>query len=135
MASEVALKPKVCVDRRRLCEAAQLRRSCRRVARALTTPTIRPFDCVQVTINYPFEKNAISTRFRGEHALRRYPSGEERCVIASTQRTVHPLLRLFAGWTNGPNKRSLLLFPQSPALQLHQLQAVRGGLPGAGHHD
>jgi NADH-quinone oxidoreductase subunit I len=31
-----------------------------------------------VTINYPFEKNAISTRFRGEHALRRYPSGEER---------------------------------------------------------
>jgi len=34
----------------------------------------------KVTINYPFEKNAISTRFRGEHALRRYPSGEERCV-------------------------------------------------------
>jgi formate hydrogenlyase subunit 6/NADH:ubiquinone oxidoreductase subunit I len=30
------------------------------------------------TMNYPFEKNAISTRFRGEHALRRYPSGEER---------------------------------------------------------
>jgi len=33
----------------------------------------------KVTMNYPFEKNAISTRFRGEHALRRYPSGEERC--------------------------------------------------------
>lgn len=32
------------------------------------------------TINYPFEKGAISTRFRGEHALRRYPSGEERCI-------------------------------------------------------
>lgn len=34
----------------------------------------------KATINYPFEKAAISTRFRGEHALRRYPTGEERCV-------------------------------------------------------
>ena len=32
----------------------------------------------KVTINYPFEKNYLSPRFRGEHALRRYPSGEER---------------------------------------------------------
>ena len=28
------------------------------------------------TINYPFEKGKISPRFRGEHALRRYPNGE-----------------------------------------------------------
>jgi NADH-quinone oxidoreductase chain I len=34
----------------------------------------------KVTINYPFEKGAISPRFRGEHALRRYSSGEERCI-------------------------------------------------------
>lgn len=34
----------------------------------------------KVTINYPFEKSAISSRFRGEHALRRYPTGEERCI-------------------------------------------------------
>jgi NADH dehydrogenase (ubiquinone) Fe-S protein 8 len=32
------------------------------------------------TIYYPFEKGPISPRFRGEHALRRYPSGEERCI-------------------------------------------------------
>lgn len=32
------------------------------------------------TINYPFEKNTLSPRFRGEHALRRYPNGEERCI-------------------------------------------------------
>jgi NADH dehydrogenase (ubiquinone) Fe-S protein 8 len=32
------------------------------------------------TIMYPFEKGPLSTRFRGEHALRRYPSGEERCI-------------------------------------------------------
>jgi NADH dehydrogenase (ubiquinone) Fe-S protein 8 len=29
---------------------------------------------------YPFEKGPLSPRFRGEHALRRYPSGEERCI-------------------------------------------------------
>ena len=34
----------------------------------------------RATINYPFEKGALSPRFRGEHALRRYPSGEERCI-------------------------------------------------------
>ncbi|XP_072024174.1 NADH-ubiquinone oxidoreductase subunit 8-like [Amphiura filiformis] len=32
------------------------------------------------TINYPFEKGPLSPRFRGEHVLRRYPSGEERCI-------------------------------------------------------
>ena len=31
-------------------------------------------------INYPWEKGAISPLFRGEHALRRYPTGEERCI-------------------------------------------------------
>lgn len=35
-----------------------------------------------ITINYPFEKGPLSPRFRGEHALRRYPSGEERCAAS-----------------------------------------------------
>ena len=39
-----------------------------------TEVTLKP----KVTLNYPFEKGPISSRFRGEHALRRYPSGEER---------------------------------------------------------
>jgi hypothetical protein len=30
------------------------------------------------TIHYPYEKGPISPKFRGEHALRRYPTGEER---------------------------------------------------------
>src|SRR4051812_6938718 len=34
----------------------------------------------KVTLNYPFEKGALSPKFRGEHALRRYASGEERCI-------------------------------------------------------
>lgn len=33
-----------------------------------------------VTINYPMEKGPLSPLFRGEHALRRYPTGEERCI-------------------------------------------------------
>lgn len=34
----------------------------------------------KVTLNYPFEKGPLSPRFRGEHALRRYITGEERCI-------------------------------------------------------
>ncbi|OMJ71601.1 hypothetical protein SteCoe_30149 [Stentor coeruleus] len=34
----------------------------------------------EVTINYPMEKGPLSPLFRGEHALRRYPTGEERCI-------------------------------------------------------
>lgn len=34
----------------------------------------------KVTMNYPYEKSPLSPRFRGEHALRRYPNGEERCI-------------------------------------------------------
>ena len=44
----------------------------------------------KVTINYPFEKGALSPRFRGEHALRRYPSGEERCIACKLCEAVCP---------------------------------------------
>ena len=42
------------------------------------------------TINYPFEKGKISPRFRGEHALRRYPNGEERCIACKLCEAVCP---------------------------------------------
>ena len=42
------------------------------------------------TINYPFEKGKISPRFRGEHALRRYPNGEERCIACKLCESVCP---------------------------------------------
>ena len=42
------------------------------------------------TINYPFEKGKISPRFRGEHALRRYPDGEERCIACKLCEAVCP---------------------------------------------
>ena len=42
--------------------------------------TLRYMFKPKVTLNYPHEKGSLSPRFRGEHALRRYPNGEERCI-------------------------------------------------------
>ncbi len=44
----------------------------------------------KVTINYPYEKGELSPRFRGEHALRRYPSGEERCIACKLCEAICP---------------------------------------------
>jgi len=44
----------------------------------------------KVTVNYPYEKGPISPRFRGEHALRRYPNGEERCIACKLCEAVCP---------------------------------------------
>ncbi|MBK8209997.1 MAG: NADH-quinone oxidoreductase subunit NuoI [Rhodospirillales bacterium] len=43
-----------------------------------------------VTLNYPYEKGPISPRFRGEHALRRYPNGEERCIACKLCEAICP---------------------------------------------
>ena len=48
----------------------------------------------KVTINYPYEKGALSPRFRGEHALRRYPNGEERCIACKLCEAVCPALAI-----------------------------------------
>eukprot|EP00055_Hartaetosiga_balthica_P009548 m.38213 g.38213 ORF g.38213 m.38213 type:complete len:223 (-) comp6786_c2_seq1:2150-2818(-) len=42
------------------------------------------------TIFYPHEKGPLSPRFRGEHALRRYPSGEERCIACKLCEAICP---------------------------------------------
>ena len=52
--------------------------------------TLQYFFRRKVTINYPFEKGALSPRFRGEHVLRRYPSGEERCIACKLCEAVCP---------------------------------------------
>ncbi|NUN67948.1 NADH-quinone oxidoreductase subunit NuoI [Pseudanabaena biceps] len=44
----------------------------------------------KATVNYPFERNPISPRFRGEHALRRYPNGEERCIACKLCEAICP---------------------------------------------
>ena len=52
--------------------------------------SMRYFFKPKATINYPFEKNPISPRFRGEHALRRYPNGEERCIACKLCEAICP---------------------------------------------
>ncbi|CAL7937358.1 unnamed protein product [Xylocopa violacea] len=52
--------------------------------------TMSQFFRKSVTINYPFEKGPLSPRFRGEHALRRYPSGEERCIACKLCEAICP---------------------------------------------
>ncbi len=48
----------------------------------------------KVTINYPYEKGPMSPRFRGEHALRRYPNGEERCIACKLCEAICPALAI-----------------------------------------
>jgi NADH-quinone oxidoreductase subunit I len=52
--------------------------------------TLRYFFRPKATQNYPFEKTPESPRFRGEHALRRYPNGEERCIACKLCEAVCP---------------------------------------------
>jgi NADH-quinone oxidoreductase subunit I len=51
---------------------------------------MRYFFKPKATLNYPFEKGSLSPRFRGELALRRYPSGEERCIACKLCEAICP---------------------------------------------
>ncbi len=88
----------------------------------------------KVTINYPFEKGPISTRFRGEHLLRRYPSGEERCIACKLCEAVCPaMVRKFYSVyfinifstivliNNEINRRLLPLNPKKDLMELEEL--------------
>ena len=46
----------------------------------------------KVTVQYPEEKTPLSPRFRGLHALRRYPNGEERCIACKLCEAVCPAM-------------------------------------------
>lgn len=48
----------------------------------------------KVTLNYPHEKGPLSPRFRGEHALRRYANGEERCIACKLCEAICPALAI-----------------------------------------
>ena len=48
----------------------------------------------KATNNYPFEKGPLGPRFRGEHALRRYPNGEERCIACKLCEAICPALAI-----------------------------------------
>ena len=51
---------------------------------------MRYFFAPKTTLNYPHEKGPLSPRFRGEHVLRRYPTGEERCIACKLCEAICP---------------------------------------------
>ncbi|MEO3471597.1 NADH-quinone oxidoreductase subunit NuoI [Roseomonas sp. CAU 1739] len=52
--------------------------------------TLKYFFKKKATLNYPFERGPLGPRFKGEHALRRYPNGEERCIACKLCEAVCP---------------------------------------------
>lgn len=56
--------------------------------------TLRHFFTRKITIQYPEERTPVSPRFRGLHALRRYPNGEERCIACKLCEAVCPALAI-----------------------------------------
>ncbi|WP_455203209.1 NADH-quinone oxidoreductase subunit NuoI [Kaarinaea lacus] len=56
--------------------------------------TLRYFVRKKITVQYPEEKTPMSPRFRGLHALRRYPNGEERCIACKLCEAVCPALAI-----------------------------------------
>lgn len=56
--------------------------------------TGRYFFRKKITVQYPEEKTPMSPRFRGLHALRRYPNGEERCIACKLCEAVCPALAI-----------------------------------------
>lgn len=56
--------------------------------------TGRHFFARKVTVQYPDEKTPQSVRFRGLHALRRYPNGEERCIACKLCEAVCPAMAI-----------------------------------------
>jgi len=56
--------------------------------------TMKSMFATKITLNYPEEKAPQSSRFRGLHALRRYPNGEERCIACKLCEAVCPALAI-----------------------------------------
>src|SRR5216117_2950313 len=56
--------------------------------------TLKKLFTRKFTVNYPEEKTPQSPRFRGLHALRRYPNGEERCIACKLCEAVCPALAI-----------------------------------------
>ena len=83
----------------------------------------------KVTVQYPEEKTPQSPRFRGLHALRRYPNGEERCIACQLCEAVCPAVESRSNPSNAKLARgarpamiliwqsvSIVVFARNPAL-------------------
>ncbi|HKE45040.1 MAG TPA: NADH-quinone oxidoreductase subunit NuoI [Steroidobacteraceae bacterium] len=65
--------------------------------------TLKHFFRKKITVQYPEEKTPQSVRFRGLHALRRYPNGQERCIACKLCEAVCPALAITIESDVGPD--------------------------------
>src|SRR2546429_6028225 len=85
---------------------------------------MRYFFKAKATLNYPFEKGPLSPRFRGEHVLRRYPNGEERCIACKLCEAICPAqaITIEAGPRRNDGTR------RAPRHAIHNVQCIYCGL-------
>ena len=95
--------------------------------------TLRYLVSEKFTVQYPEQKTPKSPRFRGLHALRRYPNGEERCIACKLCEAVCPALAITidseqrADGTRRTTRYDIDLF------QVHLLRLLRGVVPRGLH--
>ena len=95
---------------------------------------MRYFFKPKATLNYPFEKGPISPRFRGEHALRRYPNGEERCIACKLCEAICPAqaITIEAGPRRNDGTRRTTRYDIDMVKCIY-CGLLPGGLPGRCH--
>lgn len=96
--------------------------------------TMRHFFKQKATVNYPFEKGPVSPRFRGEHALRRYPNGEERCIACKLCEAICPAqaITIEAGPRRNDGTRRTVRYDIDMVKCIY-CGFCRGSLPGGCH--
>jgi ferredoxin len=95
--------------------------------------SMRQFFTRKATVNYPFEKGPLSPRFRGEHALRRYANGEERCIACKLCEAICPAQAITIEAEpreDGSAPHDALRHRHG---EVHLLRLLPGSLPGGRH--
>ena len=77
----------------------------------------------KLTINYPFERTPLSSQFRGEVMLRRYPNGEERCIACKICEAACPAQAIKISGEEGADGR-----PQALSFEVNVSQCISCGL-------
>ena len=92
--------------------------------------TLQVYVQAKVTLNYPYEKGPLSPRFRGEHALRRYPNGEERCIACKLCEAICPAqaITIEAEPREDGSRRTTRY--DIDMTKVHLLRFLPGSLPG-----
>ena len=84
----------------------------------------------KVTIQYPEEKTPQSPRFRGLHALRRYPNGQERCIACKLCEAVCPALAITIESRRRRRRHAAHDALRHRSVQVHLLRLLRGSVSG-----